>query len=210
MDARIAVINLFQVDLDKPWNYLRYCCEKAPPLPLTPFWKVGRQCPRSLASLLTTVYFATGVVKNGLYFPRFVFTRRKRCYSFTAWLRLRRSSNDIWRSQLLSLSKKKFEKEDKSHEAFCQVRLKTKILHRTQRQLLTRFVFDRSEHRCKFRSQPSKRLSGPGSASSKVRNYATMHSNTRPFAQWYLLPAHLQHSEYIAYMSHSLCDAWNV
>ena len=114
MDARIAVINLFQVDLDKPWNYLRYCCEKAPPLPLTPFWKVGRQCPRSLASLLTTVYFATGVVKNGLYFPRFVSTRRKRCYSFTAWLRLRRSSNDIWRSQLLSLSKKKLKRRQES------------------------------------------------------------------------------------------------
>jgi len=26
--ARIAAINLFQVDLDKTWNYLWYCCEK--------------------------------------------------------------------------------------------------------------------------------------------------------------------------------------
>jgi len=178
--------------------------------PVDPLLKSRGAMPPFSGIPINDSLFCNGSREEWIVFSKVCFTRRKRCYSFTAWLRLRRSSNDIWRSQLLSLSKKKFEKEDKSHEAFCQVRLKTKILHRTQRQLLTRFVFDRSEHRCKFRSQPSKRLSGPGSASSKVRNYATMRSNTRVFAQWYLLPAHLQHSKYIAYMSHSLCDAWNV
>jgi len=30
--TRIAAINLFQVNLDKPWNYLWSCYEKTPPL----------------------------------------------------------------------------------------------------------------------------------------------------------------------------------
>jgi len=40
MGARIAAVNLFQVDLDKPRNY-RWCCyKKAPPPPFHPFWKI--------------------------------------------------------------------------------------------------------------------------------------------------------------------------
>jgi len=34
-----SCINLLQVDLDKPWNYLWYCYEKTPPPPLPAFWK---------------------------------------------------------------------------------------------------------------------------------------------------------------------------
>ena len=45
MCARIAAINLFQVDLDKPWNYLWYCCETTPPTPFPPFERSGGQCP---------------------------------------------------------------------------------------------------------------------------------------------------------------------
>ena len=33
-----------EVDLDKPWNYLWYCYQKAPP-PLPPFWKVRGEVP---------------------------------------------------------------------------------------------------------------------------------------------------------------------
>ena len=36
--ARIAAVNLFQVDLDKAWDSLRYCYEKAPPPPLLCIW----------------------------------------------------------------------------------------------------------------------------------------------------------------------------
>jgi len=39
LGARIAAINLFQVDLDKQWNYVWHCYEKAPPPRLHPFWK---------------------------------------------------------------------------------------------------------------------------------------------------------------------------
>jgi len=39
LGARIAAINLFLVDLDKPWNDLWYGYKKAPPPPLHPFWK---------------------------------------------------------------------------------------------------------------------------------------------------------------------------
>jgi len=55
----MAAIHPFQVDLDKPWNYLRCRYEKAPPPPLPPFWKGRGQClvmPRlSPASLRTWV-----------------------------------------------------------------------------------------------------------------------------------------------------------
>ena len=39
MGARIAAIDLFEVDVNKPWNYLGHCYEKAPSLPLPHFWK---------------------------------------------------------------------------------------------------------------------------------------------------------------------------
>jgi len=48
---RVAAIKLFHVDLDKPWNYLRCCHKKAPPLPLLPFERAWGQCPPSPASL---------------------------------------------------------------------------------------------------------------------------------------------------------------
>ena len=35
-----SCIYLFQVDLDKPWNYLWYCCDKAPPPRCIPFGRV--------------------------------------------------------------------------------------------------------------------------------------------------------------------------
>ena len=42
MCTRIAAINLFHVDLDKSWNYLRYCHARAPVSPLPPFqWAEG-------------------------------------------------------------------------------------------------------------------------------------------------------------------------
>jgi len=51
---------LFQVDLDKPWNYLWYCYEKAPPPPLHHFWKDrganAPACLYSLASLCILFY----------------------------------------------------------------------------------------------------------------------------------------------------------
>ena len=47
LGGRIAATNLRQVDLDKPRNYLWYCYEKAPPPPLPPFGRAGRQCSRS-------------------------------------------------------------------------------------------------------------------------------------------------------------------
>jgi len=50
----ISAINLFQVDRDKPWNYLWYCYEKAPTPPLPSFSKAGRQCPHSPTSLYHT------------------------------------------------------------------------------------------------------------------------------------------------------------
>jgi len=34
--ARIAATNLFQVDLDKSWNYLWYCYKKGTSTPLLP------------------------------------------------------------------------------------------------------------------------------------------------------------------------------
>jgi len=39
LGARNVAMNLFQVDLDKPWNYPWHSWEKAPPPPLPLFWK---------------------------------------------------------------------------------------------------------------------------------------------------------------------------
>ena len=48
LGARIAAINLFQVDLHKPWNYLLHCYGKAPP-PYVPQTRshggIRGQCP---------------------------------------------------------------------------------------------------------------------------------------------------------------------
>jgi len=45
LGPRIAAINLFQVNLYKPWNDLWYCYEKAPLLPLPPYERVGGNAP---------------------------------------------------------------------------------------------------------------------------------------------------------------------
>ena len=47
MCARIAAINLFEVDLDKTWNYL-WCCYVRAPMPSLPlFQRAVGQCPRN-------------------------------------------------------------------------------------------------------------------------------------------------------------------
>jgi len=52
--GRIAVINLFQANIDKQWHYL--CSyEKAPPYPLLSFWNDKGSMPPSLASLLIVI-----------------------------------------------------------------------------------------------------------------------------------------------------------
>jgi len=54
LGAWIAVINLFHVNLDKPWNYQWYCYEKAPPPPLLPIERAKAQCPRHASILWHT------------------------------------------------------------------------------------------------------------------------------------------------------------
>jgi len=51
LGARIAATNLFQVDLDKPYNYLWLCYENAPRPPLPFFWKVRGKYPRHFTAL---------------------------------------------------------------------------------------------------------------------------------------------------------------
>ena len=41
----MAAINLFQIDLEKPWNYLQHCYEKVAPLPFPRFEQAGGKCP---------------------------------------------------------------------------------------------------------------------------------------------------------------------
>ena len=53
-------IHLFQVDLDKPWNYLWYRSEKASPPSFPPFWKVrGGNAPvmAAFSGVLVCRYF---------------------------------------------------------------------------------------------------------------------------------------------------------
>jgi len=45
MSARIAAINLFQVDLDKSWNYLWYCYARGFVPPLPSFQTAGDSVP---------------------------------------------------------------------------------------------------------------------------------------------------------------------
>jgi len=48
MCARIAAINLFEVDLDNSWNYLWYYYLRAP---MPPLQRSGGQCPRNAPPL---------------------------------------------------------------------------------------------------------------------------------------------------------------
>ena len=56
--VQIAAINLFQFDLDKPWNYPQYCDEKCTSIP---FWKsrgeMSLSLSRSPASLLLFIQY---------------------------------------------------------------------------------------------------------------------------------------------------------
>ena len=64
LGVRKAAINMFQVDLDKPWNYQWYSHIKAPPPPLPFLRKIRRAMPTSCllspASLLFTVRTING------------------------------------------------------------------------------------------------------------------------------------------------------
>jgi len=59
LSDRIAAINLFQFNLDKPWNCLWYFYKRAPPPPLPLFERARRQCPRCFPGVLDGIKLIT-------------------------------------------------------------------------------------------------------------------------------------------------------
>ena len=56
-------INLFQFDLDKPWNYPQYCDEKCTS---APFWKSRGKCPCHFPTFRRPCFFSHSIKLFGL------------------------------------------------------------------------------------------------------------------------------------------------
>ena len=110
MYARIAAINLFQVDLDKPWKYL-YCYVRAPVFPFPPLWKslksrigaIAPLKPTKVTLILMFLYNSENSIRNTRPFGRPLF-HHSGIVKYTSSLLQQRSRYWIWQLDITEIA----------------------------------------------------------------------------------------------------------